>query len=65
MANELPVAAHLAACVLARLDGKSPVEYRHELDQDAARRFSRLVFLAVDEVSLTTLIEDPGIWLGE
>src|SRR5207302_10081867 len=32
---------HAAACVLARLDGKSPIDYRHELDQDAVRQFAR------------------------
>lgn len=32
---------HAAACLLARLDGKSPVEYRHELDQHAVRRLAR------------------------
>lgn len=36
---------HAAACLLARLDGKSPVEYRHELDQDAIRRFARELLL--------------------
>jgi 5-methylthioribose kinase len=34
-------ARHAAACLLARLDGKSPVDYRHELDADAVRRFAR------------------------
>ncbi|GIW86060.1 MAG: putative aminoglycoside phosphotransferase [Isosphaeraceae bacterium] len=33
-------ARHAAACLLARLDGKSPVEYRHELDQDRVRRLA-------------------------
>jgi 5-methylthioribose kinase len=33
--------AHAAGCVLARLDGKSPVDYRGDLDQEAARRFAR------------------------
>ena len=32
---------HSAGCVLARLDGKSQVDYRGDLDADAARRFAR------------------------
>jgi 5-methylthioribose kinase len=34
-------ARHTLACVLARLDGKSPVDYRDELDQGAVRSFAR------------------------
>ncbi|MFO0955928.1 MAG: aminoglycoside phosphotransferase family protein [Isosphaeraceae bacterium] len=34
-------AAHAAACCLARVDGKSPVDYRAQLDEDAVRRFAR------------------------
>jgi 5-methylthioribose kinase len=37
---------HTAACVLARLDGKSPVDYLHELDQHTVRRFARRALLA-------------------
>lgn len=33
--------AHAAACCLARIDGKSPVDYRSALDEDAVRRFAR------------------------
>ncbi|MFM1801598.1 MAG: hypothetical protein RJA81_950, partial [Planctomycetota bacterium] len=32
--------AHLAACMLARVDGKSPVDYLSEPDQDTVRRLS-------------------------
>lgn len=34
-------AVHAAACCLARIDGKSPVDYRRQLDEDAVRRFAR------------------------
>jgi hypothetical protein len=40
---------HTAACLLARLDGKSPVEYRHELDQEAVRRLAREVLERADQ----------------
>lgn len=33
-------AAHAAVCCLARVDGKSPVDYLDALDQDAIRRFA-------------------------
>lgn len=33
-------AAHVAACCLARIDGKSPVDYRAELEEDAVRQFA-------------------------
>ncbi len=33
-------ARHAAACLLARLDGKSPVEYRHELNQNSIRQLA-------------------------
>jgi 5-methylthioribose kinase len=33
--------AHASACTLARVDGKSPVEYLDPKTQDAARRFAR------------------------
>ena len=39
-------ARHAAACTLARLDGKSPVDYRHDLDEAAVRRFARAALLA-------------------
>jgi len=42
---------HLGACLLARIDGKSPVEYRNELDTDAVRRVGR-----------TLLREAPDDW---
>jgi 5-methylthioribose kinase len=32
---------HAAACMLARIDGKSPVDYRSHLDVQAVRRFAR------------------------
>lgn len=38
---------HAAACVLARLDGKSPVDYRDQLDVVAVRRFAREALRAV------------------
>ncbi len=31
---------HAAACALARLDGKSPVDYRDQLDRESVRRFA-------------------------
>jgi 5-methylthioribose kinase len=34
-----------AACMMARIDGKSPVDYRHELDQPAIRRFTRDILM--------------------
>lgn len=37
--------AHTAACALSRIDGKSPVDYRSELNADAVRRFARAVIL--------------------
>jgi 5-methylthioribose kinase len=33
--------AHASACTLARIDGKSPVDYRDDLDPDAVRRLAR------------------------
>jgi 5-methylthioribose kinase len=36
---------HTAACVLARIDGKSPVDYRAALDHDAVRSFARRALL--------------------
>ena len=37
---------HLAGCMLARIDGKSPVDYlRNESDRDFVRRFCRGLFL--------------------
>jgi 5-methylthioribose kinase len=35
---------HLGACLLARIDGKSPVEYKSDLDVDAVRRAGRTIF---------------------
>jgi 5-methylthioribose kinase len=34
---------HLGACLLARIDGKSPVEYKNELNADAVRRAGRTI----------------------
>ena len=42
---------HAAGCVLARIDGKSPVDYRDQLDPDAVRRFARGV-----------MIDEPDDW---
>jgi 5-methylthioribose kinase len=39
-------AVHTAACCLARLDGKSPVDYLDQFDQDAVRRYARDALLA-------------------
>jgi 5-methylthioribose kinase len=44
---------HAGACLYARLDGKSPVEYRDELDQDAVRDVARLV------------LTDPDFWAAD
>jgi 5-methylthioribose kinase len=38
-------AAHAAACALARIDGKSPVDYLDAPRQDAVRRFARAALL--------------------
>lgn len=38
--------AHAAACALARIDGKSPVDYRDALDPDAVRRTARAALRA-------------------
>jgi 5-methylthioribose kinase len=38
-------AAHAAACALARIDGKSPVDYLDAPRQDAVRRFARTALL--------------------
>jgi 5-methylthioribose kinase len=38
-------AAHAAACTLARIDGKSPVDYLDTPRQDAVRRFARAALL--------------------
>ncbi len=38
------VARHTAACVLARVDGKSPVEYLDARGQEVARRFALRMF---------------------
>ena len=38
-------AAHAAACALARVDGKSPVDYLDTPRQDAVRRFARTTLL--------------------
>jgi aminoglycoside phosphotransferase (APT) family kinase protein len=35
---------HLAGCLLARIDGKSPVDYLDEARQDVARRFALRLF---------------------
>jgi len=42
---------HVGACLLARIDGKSPVDYRNELDADAVRRAGRAI-----------LRENPAQW---
>lgn len=42
---------HVGACLLARIDGKSPVDYRHELNADAVRRAGRAI-----------LTENPAHW---
>jgi 5-methylthioribose kinase len=38
-------AAHAAACALARIDGKSPVDYLDQARQEAVRRFTRTALL--------------------
>lgn len=38
---------HSAACLLARIDGKSPVDYVHELDPAAVRSFARSMLFDV------------------
>ncbi len=43
--------------MLARLDGKSPVEYRHELDQDAIRRQARAALTAAAPMDCFTLVD--------
>lgn len=50
-------ARHLAACLMARLDGKSPVEYRHQFDQNQARQFAREALLSPRPMSVEQLIE--------
>jgi 5-methylthioribose kinase len=42
---------HVGACLLARVDGKSPVDYKDELNVDAVRRGGRVV-----------LHEEPAEW---
>jgi 5-methylthioribose kinase len=44
---------HLGACALARVDGKSPVDYRGDLDLDLVRRLAR-----------SALTEPPPDWEG-
>lgn len=51
-------ARHAAACLLARLDGKSPVEYRPDLDADAVRRLARDVLASNPPIDLAELRED-------
>lgn len=41
-------AIHTAACLLARFDGKSPVDYADDIDADTARRFARAALLDPD-----------------
>ncbi len=41
-------AAYAAVCCLARVDGKSPVDYLHELDEDSVRRFAGEALLQQD-----------------
>jgi 5-methylthioribose kinase len=48
-------AAHAAACALARVDGKSPVDYLDAFRQDAVRRFARTTLLDRD-VSCALLV---------
>jgi 5-methylthioribose kinase len=49
-------AMHAAACCLARVDGKSPVDYLRELDQDAVRRFAGDALMA-DSPDWSSLME--------
>jgi 5-methylthioribose kinase len=55
---------HAAACLLARLDGKSPVEYRNELDQKAVRRLARSVLTATGPADCLTLVDGTVRELG-
>lgn len=43
---ETRAAAHAVGCLLARVDGKSPVDYLDESGRDAARRLARAAFAA-------------------
>jgi 5-methylthioribose kinase len=48
---------HALACVLARLDGKSTIDYRHELDHEAVRRFARQGLVCGDPPDCFALAE--------
>jgi 5-methylthioribose kinase len=50
-------AFHGAACLLARIDGKSPVEYRADLDPAAVRRFAWGVLLAEPPPALPAMVD--------
>lgn len=54
-------ARHAAACLLARLDGKSPVEYRGELDQDLVRRLAAECLTAPSPWSPARLVAEAGL----
>ena len=49
---------HAAACALARVDGKSPVDYLDEPQRETARRFARAALLeeSLDQPRLLELL---------
>ncbi len=57
-------ARHLSACLLARLDGKSPVEYCNELNQVQVRQLARQALSSFSPVMIEQMLETAATHLA-